>query len=168
MPRRIFISYQHEDRMKAMGFNLLQWSKNVDFEFVGRHLLQPVDSDNEAYIKTCIADQLKGTSVTVVLLGAKTHDSDWVAWEIARSLEKGRPNAIVAIRLEKDISVPHDSPVGSELEAAGAEIIDWDVSKFADAIERACTAAGRIDAIRSAAEKSGPICVRAAATAAAP
>ena len=42
MARRIFISYQHDDQMKAKGFNLLRWNKNVPTEFVGRHLLDPV------------------------------------------------------------------------------------------------------------------------------
>ena len=27
MARRIFISHQHDDQMKAKGFNLLRWNK---------------------------------------------------------------------------------------------------------------------------------------------
>ena len=27
MARRIFISYQHDDQMRAKGFNLLRWNK---------------------------------------------------------------------------------------------------------------------------------------------
>jgi hypothetical protein len=96
MARRIFISYQHEDQMKAKGFNLLRWNKNVDFEFVGRHLLDPVDSDNEKYIKSKVMEQLKGTSVTVVLIGKETCDSDWVRWEIEKSLGKENPNGILS------------------------------------------------------------------------
>ena len=46
MARRIFISYQNDDQMKAKGFNLLRWNKNVPTEFVGRHLLDPVKSNN--------------------------------------------------------------------------------------------------------------------------
>ena len=73
MARRIFISYQHDDRMKAKGFNLLRWNRNVETEFVGRHLLDPVKSSDPAYISKKIREQLKGTSVTVVLIG----DSTW-------------------------------------------------------------------------------------------
>src|SRR5437879_9875508 len=62
MARRVFISYQHDDQMKAKGFNLLRWNKNVDLEFVGQHLLDPVDSTNKDYIKQCVRDELKGTS----------------------------------------------------------------------------------------------------------
>jgi hypothetical protein len=96
MARRIFISFQYEDQMKAKGFNLLRWNKNVDsFTCVGRHLLDPVDSTNEAYIAAKVREQLSGTSVTVVLIGKETADSDWVAKEIAWSLEKG--NGVVGI-----------------------------------------------------------------------
>jgi hypothetical protein len=76
MPRRIFISFQYEDQMRAKGFNLLRWNRNVDIEFVGRHLLDPVNSTNETYVRQCIREQLTGTSVTVVLLGRNTHDSE--------------------------------------------------------------------------------------------
>jgi hypothetical protein len=150
MARRIFISYQHEDRMKAKGFNLLRWSKGIDVEFVGRHLLDPVDSTNENYIRSKVNEQLKGTSVTVALIGKKTHQSDWVKWEIDKSLNKSSPNGILAIRLSDDAPLPDGSPVGDALKEAGAEIIDWDPHKFGEAFERAFKAAGRIPKIRNA------------------
>src|SRR5947208_1664444 len=140
MARRIFISYHHKDQMKAKGFNLLRWNKNVDFEFVGRHLLDPVHSENQAYIERCVKEELGGTSVTVVILGDDTHASEWVAREIEWSLAKHHPNGVVGIRLDKDVKVPVDSQVGAALRSAGAEIIDWDLSQFEAAIERACKA----------------------------
>lgn len=149
MARRIFISYQHEDQMKAKGFNLLRWNKNVDIEFVGRHLLDPVDSTNEAYIWEKIREQIRGTSVTVVLIGDKTADSEWVRDEIATSVEdKSAPNGILAIKLQKDAPLPKDSPVGKILNDVGAEIIDWDVHSFDAAIERAANSAGRAADVR--------------------
>ncbi len=150
MARRIFISYQHDDQMKAKGFNLLRWNKNVDFEFVGRHLLDPLDSSNEDYIKSKISELLKGTSVTVVLIGKETHDSDWVTWEIEKSLDKDSPNGILGIRAQGDAPLPDDSPVGKALRDAGAEVINWDPSTFQSAIERAAKTAGRVRAIRAA------------------
>jgi hypothetical protein len=150
MARKIFISYQHEDQMKAKGFNLLRWNKNVEVEFVGRHLLDPVDSQNEQYIRSKICEQLHGTSVTVVLIGKQTYDSDWVQYEIQRSLEKDNPNGVLAIRLDEDAPLPADSTVGKTLKEAGAEVIGWDPDKFGDAIERAALAAGRAKAIKTA------------------
>lgn len=150
MARRIFISYQHDDQMKAKGFNLLKWNKNVDIDFAGRHLLDPVDSRNKDYIWKKIKEQIDGSSVTVVLIGKKTSDSDWVCDELKYSLAKDSPSGILAIRLEKDCPLPTNSPVGVLLREAGAEVIDWDPHKFANAIERAAISAGRANAIKSA------------------
>lgn len=148
MVRRIFISYHHGDRMKAKGFNLLRWNPNVDFEFVGRHLLDPVDSEDPDYIKRKIREQISGTSVTVVLIGKGTANSDWQAWEIYESVNKEKPNGILGILLEDAKRPPSDSPVGKALREAGAEIIEWKPHEFEDAIERAAKAAGRVQQIR--------------------
>jgi MTH538 TIR-like domain (DUF1863) len=157
LARRIFISHQHDDRQKAKGFNLLRWNKNVDCEFVGRHVLDPVDSSNEDYIATKVREQLKGTSVTVVLLGHNTANSDWVKREIEWSAEK--KNGILGIKLYPDVAdMPLDSPVGAALHATGAEVIGWDADKFGPAIERAFAAAGR--ALVMAPANSGPNCGR--------
>ena len=149
MARRIFISYQHDDRMKAKGFNLLRWNKNVDVEFVGRHLLDPVDSTNRDYIRAKIKEELAGTSVTVILIGKKCADSDWVANEIQWSQEKGN-----GLRLDDDCEVP------DALVDAGAEVIGWDPHSFGGAIERAATAAGRVESIASSVGGSGGTCAR--------
>jgi len=146
MARRIFISYQHEDQGKAKGFNLLRWNKNVDLEFVGRHLLDPVKSSDEQYIAEKVKEQLAGTSVTVVLLGHNTQESDWVAWEIAESVAK--KNGILAIKIDADVPDPSvDSVVGNALHGCGAEIVPWSPHDFEAAIERAFRAAGRAESV---------------------
>jgi hypothetical protein len=141
--RRIFISYQHLDYLKAKGFNLLRWNENVDLEFVGRHLLSPVDSENDDYIARKIREQLKGTSVTVVLIGEETAESSWVEKEINWSAEKG--NGLVGIRLAPDVPIPE------ALEQSGAEILNWfepgDHKEFQPAIERAAIGMRRAEAI---------------------
>lgn len=157
--RHIFISYQHKDQMKAKGFHLLRWNKNVDVDFVGRHLLDPVDSKNERYIKDEIAKQIKYTSVTVVLIGKDTKKSEFQPWEIERSLAKDKPNGILGIRLDKSVDLPQDSAVGKLLHDAGAEIIDWNPDEFGDAIERAAMSVGRALQIRRTVP-GGSKCIR--------
>lgn len=137
MARRIFISFQHDDRMTAKGFNLLRWNKNVPTEFVGRHLLDPVDSSDPSYITRKIREQQKGTSVTVVLIGDNTHQSDWVEKEVRMSLDKNPPNGIVGIRLKDGVRIP------DSLRDCGAEVIDWKPNEFEAAFDRAAAASGR-------------------------
>lgn len=139
MARRVFISYQHRDQLKAKGFNLMRYNKHLDLEFVGRHLLDPVKSDDPAYIGSKIRERLKGSSVTVVLIGEVTAQSIWVGREIRWSLDKKPPNGLLGVRLSPDASIP------DELMQRGAEILNWykpeDVHEFEAAIERAAAAA---------------------------
>lgn len=161
-PRKtIFISYQHKDQMKAKGFNLLRWAKNVDVDFVGRHLLDPVKSKDEKYIKSEINKQIKGTSVTVVLIGKDTKESEYQPYEIEQSLAKDSPNGILGIKLDKSANLPKDSATGKLLYDFGAEIIDWDPNKFGEAIDRAVGAASRAAKIkRTPPPTGGSKCIR--------
>lgn len=129
--RSVFISYEGSDRKKAKGFRLLRWNKNVDVDFHDRHLLDPVDSTDDAYVRRCINDQLNGTSTTVVLIGEETNNSDWVDYEIERSIEKG--NGLLGIKLP-GIS---NECIPDQLVDNGGEVVDWNPSEFGDAIERA-------------------------------
>jgi hypothetical protein len=139
--RRVFISYQHQDQMKAKGLNLMRYNEHLDVNFVGRHLLDPVRSSDPDYISRKIREQIKGSSATIVLIGAHTADSDWVSKEITWSLAKNPPNGLVGIRIDPDARIP------GALNEAGAEILDWaipdDVHAFDAAIERAVAATAR-------------------------
>ena len=139
--RRIFISYQHKDKMRGKGFNLLQYNKNVELEFTSRHFLDPVKSKNKEYIEQKVREQMKGTSVTVVLIGRDTKNSKWIPWEIEQSIKND--NGIIAIRLKNAPPLPKNCKVQKALDDAAAEIIPWEPDKFADAIERAATGAVR-------------------------
>jgi hypothetical protein len=139
--RRVFISYQHQDQIKAKGLNLMRYNEHLDVNFVGRHLLDPVHSSDPDYISQKIREQIKGSSATIVLIGAHTADSDWVSKEITWSLAKNPPNGLVGIRIDPDARTPE------ALNEAGAEILDWtipdDVHAFDAAIERAVAATSR-------------------------
>ena len=137
MARRIFISFQHDDRMQAQGFNLLRWNPNVPVEFVGRHLLSPVESEDPEYIRRKIREQLDGISLTVALIGRNTANSEWVDFEIRESMARGK--GLLGIQVKDAGKV--DAPPA--LVEAGAKIIDWDPDIFADEFERACLIADR-------------------------
>jgi hypothetical protein len=151
--RRIFITYEGHDRNRAKGFNLLRWNTNVDLKFVGRHLLDPVKSQDSEYVSRKIREQIKGSSVTVVLIGEHTAESEWVDKEVRWSLEKESPNGVLGIQLLKDATVP------TSLVECGAEVVPWKPSEFAAAIERAARQAGRIRAMRKVSAVSSG-CVR--------
>lgn len=109
----------------------------MDFDFVGRHLLSPADSSNPTYIRSKIREEMHGTSATVVLIGNKTAQSDWVDFEIGESLQRG--NGVIGIRLKgaKNAELP------PALEESGCKVIDWNPDAFEDEVEGACLIAGR-------------------------
>ncbi len=137
MARRVFIAHQHNDRQQVKGFILLRWNINVNFTFFDRSLVDPVNSNNETYIRRSIRNQMNGTSVTVVLIGDKTHNSKWVDWEIEES--KGRGNGLLGIKLKGK----SNTTTPALLRTYGAEVLTWQPSEFEAAVERAAVAARR-------------------------
>ena len=98
--RKVFFSFKYEDVSRSMvvrnswvtqGKQAAGFIDKADFEKVKRQ------GDNA--IKNWIDSQLKGTSVTVVLVGEKTCESRWVKYEIEKSIEKG--NGLLGIDISK-------------------------------------------------------------------
>lgn len=67
--------------------------------FIDAADFEEVERQGDKAIKNWIDNQLKGTSVTVVLVGSKTCYSRWVRYEIEKSIEIG--NGILSIDVSK-------------------------------------------------------------------
>ncbi len=100
MARRAFFSFKYEDVSRAMvvrnswvaqGKEAAGFIDAADFEKVKRQ--------GDTAIKNWIDNQLKGTSVTVVLVGERTCASRWVKYEIKKSIEIG--NGLLGIDVSK-------------------------------------------------------------------
>jgi hypothetical protein len=78
---------------------------------------EKIERQGEPAIERWIEDQLKYTSVTVVLIGAETAERDWVDHEIRRSWERG--NALVGVRIHnvKNQDGKTDSPGPNPLDS---------------------------------------------------
>ncbi len=90
MARRVFFSFKYEDVSRAMvvrnswvtqGREAAGFVDAADFEKIKRQ--------GDTAIRNWIDSQLKGTSVTVVLVGSQTCGSRWVKYEIEKSKELG-------------------------------------------------------------------------------
>ena len=98
--RRVFFSFKYKDVSRAMivrnswvtqGKQAAGFIDSADFEKVKRQ--------GDSAIKRWIDNQLKGTSVTVVLVGKHTCNSRWVKYEIKKSIERG--NGLFGIDISK-------------------------------------------------------------------
>ena len=99
MARNVFFSFDYDD---IMGVNVVRFADvvlpaNRNLPFRDRSMYEEAKKAPGA-IKRAIDDALHGTSVTVVLVGLSTWRSDWVRYEIAKSLERG--NGLVAVDID--------------------------------------------------------------------
>jgi hypothetical protein len=85
---RIFASYHH--RGDQMYYNRFSDIIHDQLELAyDQSLERSIDSDNDDYIYDRIREEyLTGTSCTVVLCGAQTHQRKHVDWEIKATLDK--------------------------------------------------------------------------------
>ncbi len=78
---------------------------------------EKLEREGSEAIKRWINDQLKYTSVTVVLIGAETAGRPWVNYEIRKSWERG--NAIIGLRIhniknqDSETDMPGPDPLDS-------------------------------------------------------
>ncbi|MGL9747555.1 TIR domain-containing protein [Enterococcus sp. DIV0170] len=73
--------------------------ENEESGFINKGEFERIKRDGEESIRRWIDKQLAGTSVTVVLIGSETLDSEYVQYEIEKSYERG--NAIIALKIGK-------------------------------------------------------------------
>ncbi len=100
MARRVFFSFKYEDVSRAMVVRNSWITQGKEAAgFIDAADFEEIERQGENAIKNWIDKQLSGTSVTVVLVGAKTCDSKWVKYEIEKSKEIG--NGLLGIDISK-------------------------------------------------------------------
>lgn len=106
--RRCFISYHHADQAEVSAFVRTFHHEQGAFTGRGLGLVEAmsndiIDSNDTDYVMRRIRElYLKGSSVTLVMLGNCTWSRRYVDWEIQASLRQDRditPNGLLAIKL---------------------------------------------------------------------
>lgn len=146
MSRNVFFSFKYKDVSRAMvvrnswvtqGKNAAGFIDSADFEEVKRK--------GDKAIENWIDSQLKGTSVTVVLVGEKTCSSRWVKYEIAKSKEMG--NGLIGIDVSKIKNLQQQTSERCGQIPSGFPFYLWfkedGYKNMGDWIEKAAKAAGR-------------------------
>lgn len=146
MARRVFFSFKYKDVSRAMvvrncwvtqGREAAGFIDAADFEKVKRK--------GDAAIKAWIDGQLKGTSVTAVLVGAKTCSSRWVKYEIEQSIARG--NGLLGIDVSKIEDLDGNTTDRCGRIPAGYEFYLWNndagYKNIGSWIEKAAKDAGR-------------------------
>ena len=101
MTRRVFFSFEYEhDVSRAMVVRNSWVTKGHEAAgFFDAAQIEQVRRSNPSMIREWIAREMRGTSVTVVLVGAHTCTSRWVRHEIELSEDRG--NGLLGIDISK-------------------------------------------------------------------
>lgn len=100
MARRVFFSFEYSDVSRAMVVRKSAVTKGKEAAgFVDAAEFEKLERQGDAAVKAWIDGQLVGTSVTAVLVGAKTCTSKWVRYEIEESIK--RRNGLLGIDISK-------------------------------------------------------------------
>jgi hypothetical protein len=96
--RKVFVSYDHSE--DAHYKRLLQaWDANpdFDFEFDSRGPNVAINSDAAAVVKGSLTKMMQTATHLLVIVGAKSAKSSWIAWEIEKAKELRLKLAVVKI-----------------------------------------------------------------------
>lgn len=132
--KKVFVSYDHSE--DVLYKRLLQaWDANptFDFEFDSRGPDVAIDSADATVVKAALTTRMKTATHLLVLVGAKTSASKWIAWEIARAKQADIQLKLAAVKLAQ----ANVSPTG--LIGCGTA---WATSFQRDRIVDALNAAG--------------------------
>jgi hypothetical protein len=97
---KVFVSYDHSE--DVLYKRLLQaWDANPDFDFEidSRGPDIAIDSTQAAVVKTALTTKMKSATHLLVLVGAKSYTSKWMAWEIDRAKKDDVKLKLAAIKL---------------------------------------------------------------------
>lgn len=100
-----FVSHYHEDEegikglKSLLGDNVTMKNSSVTSDKFNR-------ANNPEYIKSLLRSRIDWASTVVCLIGPKTHDSEWVKYEIEYAHKKGKPIVGVFMRGSTDADLP--------------------------------------------------------------
>ncbi len=128
--RNVFISFAYED---MENINLLRGqAKNEqnDLEFSDYSVKEPFNSENSDYLKRKIAEKIEQASVSIVYISKHTAQSEWVEWEVTKSLKMGK--GVIAVYQGE---VPPKMP--KFITDNNIKAVKWNHQELIDAIEHA-------------------------------
>ena len=123
----VFVSHYHKDEE-----NIGKMKDLLGDEFCIRNFSVTSDkynnAQNEEYIKTLLRPLIKQSGTLICLIGPKTHDSEWVNWEIEQAIKQGKRIIGVYLWGAKDSDIP------PALEDGADAMVGWNHDSIINAI----------------------------------
>ena len=163
MARRVFFSFHYERDVQRASVVRNHWVTKASAEdagYIDKAEWQEIEKGGKKAIEKWISDQLKGTSVTVVLIGPETSSREWVKYEVQQSYARG--NGLLGVHIHNikgfdgKTDLPGDAyfgPLGKDAKgndvyfSSVAKEYDWvnndGYNNFATWVEDAAKAVGK-------------------------
>ncbi len=150
MTRKVFFSF-HYDRDSWRVSNVRNSNIITGYDktpFYDKAKWEEIKRQGPNAVKNWIDEQMKGTSVTVVLIGKETANRQWVKYEIEQSVKLGKGLLGVTInQIPFPGKNPEVDPPGSNPLPSGYPVYKWNADKgrenLGQWIEKAAIAAGK-------------------------
>jgi hypothetical protein len=120
LTKHVFLSFVEEDLESVKLFRGQAKNEKSALTFDDYSVKKPYNSTDAAYIRSQISAKIRAASVTLVLIGTHTYKSDWVAWEVEKSVELG--NKVIGVRLSAGVITP------AAVISAKAPIYGWKIA----------------------------------------
>ena len=103
MPTNVFVGYDHDDQNQVNGFKAIKYNPNHPLDFhdhslkeavvdrTGRPIKYPPSDPRSQKVRDEIKAKFDRASKLVVLIGDRTHASEWVDWEVRTFYDMKRP-----------------------------------------------------------------------------
>ena len=146
MARKVFFSFKYEDVSRAMVVRKSAIVKGEEAAgFIDHAEFEKIKRQGDQAIKNWIDAQLWGSTVTAVLVGAKTCSSRWVRYEIEQSIR--RDNGLLGIDISKIKDLRGETSERCGRIPSGYDFYLWNSddghSNLGNWVEKAAKAAGR-------------------------
>lgn len=135
--RRVFVSFEYEDRHYADLMDAWAANENNEFDFYDERLRLKVNSTQSDYIKRQLREKIDRASVLVCIIGPTTMGSSWVRWEGEYAIEQGK--GLVGVKTKPDYTPP------SPLVGSGTMFVPFEQDQIERAIEWAATSDKKTD-----------------------
>lgn len=102
---KIFISHswQYSDTLEALR-DLINARSHFSATYEESTKDNPINSENESYVKTRLAQKIGNTNIVLALAGVYASHSSWMEWELDKAIDLGVPIVGVIPRGQERIS----------------------------------------------------------------
>lgn len=125
--KNVFVSHYHEDEQHIKDLKALMGDK---YEFRNSSVTSEKfnRANNPDYIKSLLRPLISWAGTFICLIGEKTHDSEWVDWEIRQAAKQGKQIIGVYCLGATDADVP------DALNELADSIVGWRKQSVEDAM----------------------------------